>query len=80
MKKYEADVRSSWVWDELMRVRNFKPVRGPAAPSFLELPVLGLFIRLVARVEAWHAGMWPGLSYGGMTLMVSRGKDTCFRH
>eukprot|EP00439_Symbiodinium_sp_Y106_P015872 s5057_g2.t1 len=43
VKKYEADVRSSWVWDELMRVRNFKP--------------------------AWHAGMWPGLSYGGMTLM-----------
>jgi len=49
VKKYEADVRSSWVWDELMRVRNFKP--------------------------AWHAGMWPGLSYGGMTLMVSRGKE-----
>ncbi|CAE7584855.1 ETFDH [Symbiodinium sp. CCMP2456] len=43
VKKYEADVRSSWVWDELMRVRNFKP--------------------------AWHAGMWPGLSYGGMTLI-----------
>ena len=53
---------------------------GPCCCLFLELPVLGLFIRLVARVEAWHAGMWPGLSYGGMTLMVSRGKDTCFRH
>jgi len=23
--KYEADVKSSWVWEELSRVRNFKP-------------------------------------------------------
>ena len=30
VKKYEADVRSSWVWDELTRVRNFKPVTGQA--------------------------------------------------
>jgi electron-transferring-flavoprotein dehydrogenase len=47
--KYEADVKSSWVWEELEAVRNFKP--------------------------AWHAGMWPGLSYGGLTMMVTRGKE-----
>merc|ERR1712187_250652 len=23
--KYEMDVKSSWVWDELWQVRNFKP-------------------------------------------------------
>ena len=43
---------------------------GPCRGLHLELPAVGAF------VEAWHAGMWPGLSYGGMTLMVSRGKDS----
>ena len=80
MKKYEADVRSSWVWDELMRVRNFKPVRGPAAASFWSCLCWGFSQLVGACVEAWHAGMWPGLSYGGMTLMLSRGKDTCLRN
>lgn len=47
--KYEEAVRSSWVWEELSRVRNFKP--------------------------AWSLGMIPGLGYGGMTLMLSRGKE-----
>lgn len=26
------------------------------------------------EIKAWSLGMLPGLSYGGMTLMLSRGK------
>jgi len=47
--QYEESVRKSWVWEELERVRNFKP--------------------------AWHAGMVPGLAYGGASLMLARGKE-----
>jgi len=47
--QYEESVRNSWVWEELTKVRNFKP--------------------------AWHAGMIPGLAYGGASLMLARGKE-----
>merc|ERR1719210_2597892 len=47
--KYESDVKSSWVWEELEAVRNFKP--------------------------AFHAGLWPGMAYGGTSIMLSRGKE-----
>ena len=30
--------------------------------------------------EAWSLGMIPGLGYGGMTLMLSRGKATTVQH
>lgn len=46
---YEDRVRSSWVWEELQVVRNFKP--------------------------AWHWGLWPGMAYGGTSLMVTRGLE-----
>ena len=40
------------------------------------------FIRFLSIVhpEAWSLGMIPGLGYGGMTLMLSRGKATVVHH
>jgi len=49
LTQYESVVKSSWVWEELSAVRNFKP--------------------------AFHAGLWPGMAYGGMSMMATRGKE-----
>ena len=52
--KYEEAVRSSWVWEELSRVRNFKPAAWHQwCPHIDTTTVWDLFLTFI-RLASWH--------------------------